>query len=131
MVAGIGCRSGVTAEQVEAALTAALQQNALHGHSLTFIATAAAKSSEPALVAVARARGIPLTSISQAELEAASPRTLTHSEYSMAAMHVPSVAEAAALASCGSRSQLLGPRIIVGPVTCALAVSLSKRTDAP
>jgi cobalt-precorrin 5A hydrolase len=125
MVAGIGCRAGVTAEQVEAALAAALQQNALHGLRLTLIATPAVKSGEPALLAVARARGIPLTSISQAELEAASPRTLTRSERSMAAMHVHSVAEAAALASCGSRSQLLGPRVVVGPVTCALAVNSS------
>lgn len=127
MVAGIGCRSGVTAEQVEAALTAALRENALHGRSLTLIATPAAKSGEPALLAVARARGIPLTSISQADLEAANPRTLTRSERSMAAMHVHSVAEAAALASGGSHSQLLGPRVAVGPVTCALAaVNLSE-----
>jgi hypothetical protein len=59
--------------------------------------------------------------ISQSDLEAANAATLTHSEHSMAAMNVHSVAEAAALAGAGPASRLLGPRVAVGPVTCALA----------
>jgi cobalt-precorrin 5A hydrolase len=34
---------------------------------------------------------------------------------------VPSVAEAAALAACGPNAKLILPRIVIGPVTCALA----------
>jgi cobalt-precorrin 5A hydrolase len=34
---------------------------------------------------------------------------------------VPSVAEAAALAAGGPKARLILPRIVVGPVTCALA----------
>jgi cobalt-precorrin 5A hydrolase len=34
---------------------------------------------------------------------------------------VPSVAEAAALAACGPKATLILARIVVGPVTCALA----------
>jgi cobalt-precorrin 5A hydrolase len=125
MVAGIGCRSGVTAEQVESALAAALAATLAPvlaaGRTLSLIATPAAKGDEPGIVAAAAARGIPLVLIAQSDLEATDPRTLTHSEHAMAAMNVHSVAEAAALAGAGPASRLLGPRIAVGPVTCALA----------
>jgi cobalt-precorrin 5A hydrolase len=124
MVAGIGCRSGVSAEQVESALAAALGP----GRSLSVIATPTAKGHEPGIIAAAAARGVPLLLISQADLEAASEATLTHSDRSMTAMNVHSVAEAAALAGAGPRSRLLGPRIAVGPVTCALAYVV---TNAP
>jgi cobalt-precorrin 5A hydrolase len=47
----------------------------------------------------------------------------THSELSQTVAGVPSVSEAAALAAAGDGARLLGPRIVVGPVTCALATS--------
>jgi cobalt-precorrin 5A hydrolase len=125
MVAGIGCRSGVSAEEVESALAAALVvalAPALPaGRALSLIATPAAKGCEPGIIAAAAARGIPLMLITHSELEAADPRTLTHSEHAMTAMNVHSVAEAAALAGAGPTSRLLGPRIAIGRVTCALA----------
>ncbi|WP_244571260.1 cobalamin biosynthesis protein [Mesorhizobium carmichaelinearum] len=39
----------------------------------------------------------------------------------------PSVSEASALAVAGTGAKLLGPRIVLGPVTCAIAIS----GDAP
>ena len=141
MVAGIGCRTGVSGEQVEAAIAAALA--ALHGRAgdaagravhdsaaaLAAIATPAAKAGEPGIQAAAAARGLPILAISQPDLEAANPATVTRSAQSMAAMNVHSVAEAAALAGAATTAQLptnptprlLQPRIAVGPVTCALA----------
>jgi len=149
MVAGIGCRAGVSGEQVEAAIAAALA--ALHGAAsepaarregltaiappaaepkvLTAIATPAAKATEPGIQAAAAARSLPILAISQPDLEAANPATVTRSAQSMAAMNVHSVAEAAALAGATITAQpptnptprLLQPRIAVGPVTCALA----------
>ena len=131
MVAGIGCRSGVSTEQVESALESAVEaaEAALRNMTpaervLTAIATPATKSHEPGIIAVAASRGIALVLISQADLEAANPATLTHSEHSMAAMNVHSVAEAAALAGAGPTARLLGPRIVTGPVTCALAYAV-------
>jgi cobalt-precorrin 5A hydrolase len=125
MFAGIGCRSGVSAEQVESALVAALAPVQSSGRSLRAIATAAAKGDEPGIIAAAASRGIPLVLISQSQLEAADANTLTRSPRSMAAMNVHSVAEAAALAAAGRRSRLLGPRIAVGPVTCAIAIAIA------
>jgi cobalt-precorrin 5A hydrolase len=127
MVAGIGCRAGVSAEQVESALAAALGPGR---RSLSCIATPTAKGHEPGIIAAAAARGVPLVLISQSDLEAASAATLTHSDHSIAAMNVPSVAEAAALAGAGPASRLLGPRIAVGPVTCALAGVASHAPNA-
>jgi len=159
MVAGIGCRAGVSGEQVEAAIAAALA--ALHGAAsepaarregltaiappaaepkvLTAIATPAAKATEPGIQAAAAARSLPILAISQPDLEAANPATVTRSAQSMAAMNVHSVAEAAALAGATTLAKempptihakaaptnptprLLQPRVAVGPVTCALA----------
>jgi cobalt-precorrin 5A hydrolase len=136
MVAGIGCRSGVSAEQVDAAIEAAMgsiEATGAASYTLTAIATPAAKAHETGIIAAATARGIPLMLISQSALEAANSATLTRSEHSMAAMNVHSVAEAAALAGATALTgaaalagaaatiRLLGPRIAVGPVTCALA----------
>ena len=125
MVAGIGCRSGVTAEQVETALAAALAPVSRAPRTLSLIAAPAAKGHEPGIIAAAAARGIPLVLITQSDLEAANPRTLTHSEHAMTVMNVHSVAEAAALAGAGPTARLLGPRIAIGPVTCALACALA------
>jgi cobalt-precorrin 5A hydrolase len=49
--------------------------------------------------------------------------TLTHSARSLALAGTPSVSETAALAAAGKGARLLGSRIVVGPVTCALATS--------
>jgi Cobalamin synthesis G C-terminus len=106
------------------------------------LATPAAKANEPGIQAAAAAWGVPLLAISQEALEAANPATVTRSMQSMAAMNVHSVAEAAALAgasalanvattsepspasverTCKPPPRLLQPRVVAGPVTCALA----------
>lgn len=113
--------------------------------TLTAIATPASKAIEPGIRAAATERGLPLLAIAQTDLEAANAATVTRSAHSMAAMNVHSVAEAAALAgaiamaegmcitgavasanaapvaSANTAARLLLPRIVVGPVTCALA----------
>ena len=47
---------------------------------------------------------------------------LTRSAASLAAAGTGSAAEAAALAAAGPGARLLGPRIVLGPVTCAIAI---------
>jgi len=60
-------------------------------------------------------------------LEAASSGTLSRSELSQAQAGTPSVSEASALAAAGKGAKLLGPRTVLGAVTCAIAIS----GDAP
>ena len=69
----------------------------------------------------ASARGVRLVFVAPADLEIASARGATWSARVLALAGVPSVAEAAALAACGPKGRLILPRIVVGPVTCALA----------
>jgi cobalt-precorrin 5A hydrolase len=121
IVAGIGCRKGVSAAEVEAAIETAFLHTPIAGQKLGLIAAPTGKGPEAGIRGAAEARGLRLMLISQSALEAASPRTLTRSAKSMAAMNVHSVAEAAALAAAGPNARLLAPRVAVGPVTCALA----------
>ena len=121
IVAGLGSRKAISAEQVDAAIDAALIHSHLRAHQLDLIAVPALKGTEAGIQAAAAARGIVVRLIAQDLLESANPRTVTRSTHSMAAMNVHSVAEAAALAGAGPNARLLAPRISVGPVTCALA----------
>ncbi|WP_159588662.1 cobalamin biosynthesis protein [Chelativorans xinjiangense] len=113
-VAGIGCRSGVAAGEILAAVEAGAP-------GLDALATAAFKTDEPGIVAAAEVLGIPLIAVSQDDLKRASAGCLTRSDASLAATGVASVSEAAALAVAGEGSRLLGPRIATGNVTCAIA----------
>jgi cobalt-precorrin 5A hydrolase len=123
IVAGVGCRAGASAREIEAAIGTALSQAGVESTSLGLIATSTAKANEAGLAAAAQDRGLKLVFVPQAELEAAASRTLTHSQRALAVTGVPSLSEAAALAAAGPGARLLAPRIAVGPATCALAVT--------
>ncbi len=121
IVAGIGCRRGAAAAEVEAAITAALARAGVAAGALSLIATSTAKGGEPGITAAASALGVPLVLVPQGDLEAAGHRTATRSERIFVLTGVPSLAEAAALAAGGPAARLLAPRLAVGPATCALA----------
>lgn len=121
IVAGIGCRKGATQTEIEAALTAALERAGRPLAKIDLIATSAAKRDEEGIAAAARARKLQVKIVSQSDLEAASARGTTWSQRVLALAGVPSVAEAAALAAAGPGARLILPRIVEGPVTCALA----------
>jgi cobalt-precorrin 5A hydrolase len=126
IVAGIGCRKGATEAQIEAALITALERAGRPLARIDLIATSAGKRGEAGIAAAASARKLPLKFVAQADMEAASARGATWSQRVLALAGVPSVAEAAALAAAGPKAGLILPRIVVGPVTCALA---SDETD--
>jgi len=123
IVAGIGCRRGASAPDVEAAVRAALSDANVSADALEAIATIAAKAGEPGIQAAAQNLGVPLVIVPEQDLEAANARTATRSERVVALTGLHSVAEAAALAAAGPLARLLGPRLAIGPATCALAAS--------
>ena len=123
IVAGIGCRKGVSAKDIETAIAAALAKAGVAAEQLDVIAAPAAKAGEPGIAAAAIARGVPLMLVSQSQLVAAVAGTATHSERVMALKGVPSVAECAALAGAGAGGRLMLARLAVGPATCALAIA--------
>ncbi|TCT08124.1 cobalamin biosynthesis protein [Aquabacter spiritensis] len=121
IVAGIGSRRGVATEEVLAAIDAALARAALSRDALDALATPAIKGGEPGIAAAAAALGLPLILVPQTQLEAVAARAQTRSERVVALLRVPSAAETAALAAAGPAAHLLGPRLALGMVTCALA----------
>jgi len=123
IVAGIGCRAGATAQEIDAAIAAALSNGGLAKDALNLIATSSAKAAEQGIVAAASARGLRIMLVEQADLEAASGRAVTKSERVQELMGVPSVAECAALAAAGNDARLVVPRVAVGSATCALAMA--------
>jgi cobalt-precorrin 5A hydrolase len=121
IVAGIGCRKGATAAEIETAINAALERAGRPLAKLDLMATASTRRGEAGIEAAAKARGVRLVFVDQADLEKAGARGTTWSERVLALVGVPSVAEAAALAAAGPKSRLILPRIVAGPATCALA----------
>lgn len=123
IVAGVGCRKGAPAPDIEAAIRATLARAGVAANALDCIATIAAKDGEAGIKTTAAKLGVAIVLVSKADLEAAGPRTETCSERVLARVGVPSVAEAAALAAAGPSARLISPRLVIGAATCALATS--------
>ncbi|TPK66907.1 cobalamin biosynthesis protein [Mesorhizobium sp. B2-4-15] len=127
IVAGIGSRKGVSVEDVLAAIETALEAHGLAMSALSALATAALKKDEDAIAATGRTLNLPVIIVDDAALRAVSSGTLSNSSLSQKSAGTPSVSEASALAVAGKGAKLLGPRTVLGPVTCAIAI----RGDAP
>lgn len=125
IVAGIGCRKNASAEAVLAAVHSALSRHGLAAAELDALATVPLKSDEPGIRGAAQWLGLRLVVAGEAELRAV--ETVSHSQASLEAAGTASASEAAALSVAGIGSRLLGPRIVVGAATCAIAVA----GDAP
>ena len=111
-VVGIGAQSGVSADEVLAAVDAVLPP----GSADVRLATLAARADEPGIASAAAARGWPLTGYSAAELAP----VMVPSPSDRVAAHVGtgSVAEAAALVGGG---ELVVGKTVHGRVTVAVA----------
>jgi cobalt-precorrin 5A hydrolase len=123
IAAGIGCKRGAPASDIEAAIRSALARAQIDAGALDVIATMETKSAEAGIRAAARTFGVSLIVVPALEFAAAGDRVETHSERVSALAGVGSVAEAAALAAAGPASKLIAPRLIVGAASCALAAS--------
>ncbi|HEX3502988.1 MAG TPA: cobalamin biosynthesis protein [Xanthobacteraceae bacterium] len=129
IVAGVGCRRGASAPDIEAVIRAALARAGVAADALNAIATTAAKHDEAGIKAAAANFGVSVVLVPDAELKAAGKRTETKSDRVLALTGVPSVAEAAALAAAGPSARLISPRLVLGAATCALAASELAASD--
>lgn len=118
VVAGIGCRRGTDADAIVTVLRAA---ESLADVRVTALAAPAFKSGEAGLVDAAGRLGLDLMLIDDAALAAVQAMCPTRSGVAHAHTGFASVAEAAALASCGAGATLLLPRLAHARATCALA----------
>lgn len=117
---GIGCRKGVRKEAIVSIVAEALARVDLSGEKAELF-TFDGKKEEAGLAAAAAALEMPLMFLSRDALRAVSDRIVTPSAASNETLGIPSVAEASALAGCGTGAYLLLPRISGDGVTCAIA----------
>jgi cobalt-precorrin 5A hydrolase len=125
LIAGIGCRRNVAADDIIALVTQALADSAADRGALAALAVPRFKEGEPALREAAATLGVALTLVDDAALEAAQPRCVTLSACAERSAGIASVAEGAALAAAGAEGVLVLPRISNARATCALARRVS------
>lgn len=117
---GIGCRRGCPASAIVALVDRASTGLDRAGASLF---TLAAKQHETNMREAARTLGLPLIGLPAAVLRETGPQVTIRSARVEAAVGVPSVAEAAALAGAGPAGRLVVPRLAQDGATCAIAVA--------
>lgn len=118
---GLGCRRECPAEAILAVVREACVGFDLTGAGLF---TAEAKCGEAGLREVAARLGLPLVFLPAEQLAMVANRVTHRSRRVEAALGVPSVAEAAALAGAGPGSRLTVPRLAHAAATCAVAAPL-------
>lgn len=123
IVAGIGFRRSVEADEIVALVEQAMERAALARNALIKLATIEVLSTLPAFTEAARRLDVVATPVAQPALLATAPYVRTQSARSIAAHGVGSVAEAAALAAAGPHPRLMLERITSASATCALARS--------
>jgi cobalt-precorrin 5A hydrolase len=122
IVAGIGCGSGTSSEDIVSLIFTALSNFGIARENLTAIATESSKAEERGIANAAQSLSIPVLRCPVAELGRVADRVLTRSLRVQEIKGVPSIAEASALVAAGPNARLLGARVAANKVTCAIAV---------
>lgn len=118
LVAGVGCRRGVSGQEVASFVLRVLSENGLAPASLRCLATIADKAGEPGLQEAATVLGVPLEAVPAETVQRLA--SLVSPSASERLLGLPSVSEASALAVAGA-SRLVVPRAKNGRVTVAVA----------
>lgn len=120
LIAGIGCRRGATALDIQVAIEEALLSKGLSAMRLRLLATATPKRHEPGLHQAAANLGVPLLVVHETEI-----RTRRRVRRTAASRHVglPAISHPAALAA-GRRTTCLVKRFRKGPVLVSIAQEL-------
>lgn len=125
IVAGLGFRRGVAADEIVAIVHLALDRAALARNQLGRLATAEGRATEPGLLDAARLLDLDVELVTADRLAAAEPHLKTRSARVFALHRVGSVAEAAALCAAGPEARLVVARISNRHATCAIATGKS------
>ena len=119
IIVGVGCRKGVSAGRIEAAVRAALAEAGAELEAVRFIASADVKAREAGLVEAAAHLGVPLRIIASETIRTFAG-AFEGSAFVMEKVNVPAVAEPSALLA-GRRTSLLLPKRKFAGVTIAVA----------
>ena len=115
---GVGCERGTSPQEVSDLIESALKASNLSIQSVAGFASIDLKEDEPAIDALCNVRFF-----SAEELNALAPKLKTPSDYVMAEVGTPGVAEAAALAAAGPDAELIVAKTKSKRATCAIARS--------
>jgi cobalt-precorrin 5A hydrolase len=120
LVVGIGCRKGVSEEQIERAVRYALERDGAAGDlaAIREIATVDLKAEEPGLVAFCQKHGIPLRVIAKRQIEARAWVTKP-SEWVRQSVGLDGVCEPCALIA-STRGRLVIPKTTLDGVAVAV-----------
>ena len=118
---GFGFSSSAGSADILAAIDAALAGTKLRREDVGMLATALFKHDQQCLDEVSDAVGIAISYISREKLAGVESRLVTRSNASRERTGSDCLCEAAALAVLGEGSTLIMPRLVLGPVTCAIA----------
>ena len=121
IVAGLGFRHGVSAEELLLVMEEAALAASLPLREVEKVATAADRAGEAGLIAAAERLRLPIVPVGDDELRAADEEVTTRSARILAGYGVGSVCEAAALAVAGPGARLRLARITGARTACALA----------
>ncbi len=119
LIVGVGCRRGIEAKRVAAAVREALADAGAAPEQVRFIATADVKAGEEGLITAAAELGLPLRIVASAEIRGCL-REFTPSALATEKINLPAVAEPAALLA-GRRTRLRLPRRTYNGITVAIA----------
>jgi cobalt-precorrin 5A hydrolase len=122
IVAGIGFRSGTSADEIERVVRLALSLFQLPAERLEIIATESAKATDAAFTEATGRFSLKPSACSLEELDRVAGQVLTPSKFVLETKGVPSIAEASALVVAGRNARLLGTRVATQQATCAIAV---------
>lgn len=117
---GVGCRRGTPWADLEAAVTDFLRDTGCHPAAVRQVCTIDLKKAEPGLLALCRARDLPLVTYSAAEL-AAVPGDFTPSEFVRQVTGVDNVCARSAKLGSGPHGKLLRGKTRYPGITLALA----------
>ena len=118
---GMGAERGAEPAAAVAHADAVLASRGIDPRAVAVVATLDVKADEPAIAAVAQHLGAALRVFDAETLAREAPNLATPSEAVRAAVGVPGVAEAAALAACRGAGRLIAPKDVSGRTTVALA----------
>jgi cobalt-precorrin 5A hydrolase len=122
IVAGVGCRREISADEIERVVRLALGVFQLPVERLDMLATESEKAGNPAFPEAARRLSATLMACTVEDLDRVAGQVLTPSKLVLEAKGVPSIAEASALVVAGRNGRLLGTRVATASATCAIAI---------
>lgn len=119
---GIGCRKGKSKEDIENAISKAVDELNLTVNRIDRLASADIKKSEKGLLEFSESQNIPITFVETGDIKDFNFDNISTSEFVKSKFGIKGVCEPAALIAAGEKSKLIYKKTAFNGVTVAIAV---------